>query len=1140
MAVDRGELRYLIRVEDKFTAPIRKFREELLKARSTMEFVKSTSAGFREFREDVQGATTAVRQFGRAQERSRGQARDATDEEAKAAKERQRQQREHLRGLQRAQAIENQTYRQNQALAKDLARAQAREAAAQKQATAAAKTHAAQVRSVRSEYDKTESSVNRVAFTFRRLFGILAAFTVAREIAAGFGALVVESIRFNQTLEDAQIGLAGVIAAAGEVRDSQGQVLGTAEAFAAAQKEAARQQGLLRLDALRTTATFQELLEVFQTATGPGLEAGLNLDQIRQLSVRVSQAATALGIAQNQLSEEVRSLLTGTGTQRTSRIFAVLFGSNDEIRRARESGTLFQLLSSRLEAFGNAAEATEQTFTGLNQRLRESVSVASGLAAGDLFNSLKEGIADVADLFVQVQRDAAGAIVAIEPKASTVAVLKQVFDFMEGIVSVLQEASQSIAFEDVQKALGDLLSVLEAVFVGGSAFVVGFARGIGDVLSALSTMAGLVKEIAPLLTLYIQLRVVLAAINGIAGKLVTTTLSSVAGLKNLASGFTSVKKEALTAEGATRAIAAGIGLAALSAVPIVGIIFDWNIGLEKSVKLVGLALVDAFRDVQTEARQAGSILRENLGIFEKGIRDEKGLAKTIVEDTGAIFGAFAAGVTEFVGATETAETIRKGIAKQLLADDKILEKAGIDRATREAEVRKKIKEDEAKRDAEFAKQLGDIIAEGAAGEGLEKKLNDRVKQIEDLIRKTREAANVDSGATFTGRPTPVTEEERERLALKNAELAVLRAELVLQGQIGAAEAARVSPQRQAVITAQATVQQLQQNLAILQTTNQLELQKLQRETANVRGAEAQAFAQERLNNLKATQAEKEREIALQIEAQKRALEEARLIAEGSIGEGLGRGLEQFVNDFSSSFLAGIAIVQNGLQSLASFAADALVGLFDPSYDFEAQLAQFLQGIAKQILTTIFQLLIATAVAKAFGVPLPSDPTPPPSLPGFAEGGEIPGGKAAPKIARPKNLDSRDTTPIWAQPGEYMHRLSAVKKYGLDVMEAINKGAIDPLALRQLAGLRKARAARAAVRSKVGYATGGLITPAAAQDTVRKASSEADGDQMPPIALVVGNEQSLDRLLAGGKRSMLDFVKANGPAIEATLARHRSR
>ena len=67
-----------------------------------------------------------------------------------------------------------------------------------------------------------------------------------------------------------------------------------------------------------------------------------------------------------------------------------------------------------------------------------------------------------------------------------------------------------------------------------------------------------------------------------------------------------------------------------------------------------------------------------------------------------------------------------------------------------------------------------------------------------------------------------------------------------------------------------------------------------------------------------------------------------------------------------------------------------------------------------------------------------------------------------------------------------------------------------------------------------YADGGLVPAAGLQQTRSEVRTATEAQSQPPIALVVGNEQSLDRLLAGGKRAMLDFMRINASAVSGII------
>jgi hypothetical protein len=237
----------------------------------------------------------------------------------------------------------------------------------------------------------------------------------------------------------------------------------------------------------------------------------------------------------------------------------------------------------------------------------------------------------------------------------------------------------------------------------------------------------------------------------------------------------------------------------------------------------------------------------------------------------------------------------------------------------------------------------------------------------------------------------------------------------------------------------------------------------------------------------------------------------------------------------------LEVLQSAVQSFADFASSAIVDAFDPTKDVDLRerFARLLQDIAKQILQTLFTLLIATAIAKAFGVPLPSNNEAIPNLPEFAEGGSVP--DSGSPIARPASVPKTDTTLAWLTPGEFVQTVGAVRTYGADVMEAIRQGAIDPLSLRSLAGLEGRRNVRRTVARSgaLAFADGGLVPAAGVQATRANLDRSSANAAQPPIALVVGNEQSLDRLLAGGKRAMLDFMRSNAGSIDGILSKNRT-
>lgn len=324
---------------------------------------------------------------------------------------------------------------------------------------------------LRNSLDRTDTAANRVSFTFRRLFGILAAFTAARLLAQQFTSAIKEMINFSRRIELAQLGVAALILATGQVANATGEVVDKTEQFVIAQREARKQLVLLRRDSLKTAATFQELLDAFQVGLAPGLQAGLNLDEIRKFSIRISQAATALGLSQNQLSEEIRSILSGTIQQRTTRIAASLGITNEDIKRAKEAGTLVEFLNEKFSAFKVAGEEAFNTFEGVLGRVRDGISLLLGAGGLEFFQSVKDLLKDIFESVAKA--DPISGV--ISPDPSAVRAVEQIGSALSaGIEDARAFAKEFGGLEGVATAVG---AAVKFAFSSTKSFLIGFVQG---------------------------------------------------------------------------------------------------------------------------------------------------------------------------------------------------------------------------------------------------------------------------------------------------------------------------------------------------------------------------------------------------------------------------------------------------------------------------------------------------------------------------------------------------------------------------------------------------------------------------------------------------------------------------------------
>lgn len=317
--------------------------------------------------------------------------------------------------------------------------------------------------------DKTNATANRISFTFRRLFGILAAFAAARLVFGFFADLVKDGVKFNAMIEQATLGLGSLFTAVGDVRDATGAAVDKASQLPLAMEEARRQVALLRSESLKAPGTFTDLLEAFQVAVAPGRQAGLIVDQIRKFTVQISQAAAALGVPQNQLSEEIRSILSGTIQARTTRIATALGITNEDVRRAKELGKLSEFLETRFKAFSVAGQQALGTFDVIISNLQDALEQLFGGGAKGLFDQLK-GL--LSELQAGAQSEGPGGI--LKPNPEAVAVVRALLDGLAAAVAEARRLRTELSLselEPVARAIGHAFELV-ATFLGRSLEIV--------------------------------------------------------------------------------------------------------------------------------------------------------------------------------------------------------------------------------------------------------------------------------------------------------------------------------------------------------------------------------------------------------------------------------------------------------------------------------------------------------------------------------------------------------------------------------------------------------------------------------------------------------------------------------------------
>lgn len=260
----------------------------------------------------------------------------------------------------------------------------------------------AQAGAVLSEVGGSLAALGPIALAVVAALGVLLATVAALAVGfvsfgAGVGvgavalvAIAKQGLEAHRQLEQVQLGIAAIITSLAQVKVAGLPVEG-AEKFKVAMKLAADQVAKLRVDAINTTATFEQIAPAFQAALAPGLAAGLSLDQVREITVKVVQAAGALGIPFEQVNQEVRAILEGTinGDARLAKVLGI---SNKMVASWKQQGTLAEELNKRLEGFSIAGVEAANTLDGLVSNLQEALNVFSAEATTRAFNTLKAEI----------------------------------------------------------------------------------------------------------------------------------------------------------------------------------------------------------------------------------------------------------------------------------------------------------------------------------------------------------------------------------------------------------------------------------------------------------------------------------------------------------------------------------------------------------------------------------------------------------------------------------------------------------------------------------------------------------------------------------------------------------------------------
>lgn len=268
----------------------------------------------------------------------------------------------------------------------------------------APKEQASPTKNLSSDLDKaTDSAYNfwgaskGIFGTFQKIsFNIFLIRQGLLQAYSAFESILSPAVTFSMEMETNQVGMAGILSSMTEIN---GKALEWNDAMGISKSIIAD----LNKEAVKTSATSEELINTFRALLGPGLGAGMNLDQIKEFTVVGVNAVKSLGLDGRQLIQELRDLVQG-GIQPASSTLATALGLKDsDIKAAKNSAEgLFAFLMKRMEGFKYASLATGNTFKGMIDQIKEGYTLITAQAFNPLIEELRSIVKSVRDYMLEI------------------------------------------------------------------------------------------------------------------------------------------------------------------------------------------------------------------------------------------------------------------------------------------------------------------------------------------------------------------------------------------------------------------------------------------------------------------------------------------------------------------------------------------------------------------------------------------------------------------------------------------------------------------------------------------------------------------------------------------------------------------
>lgn len=289
-------------------------------------------------------------------------------------------------------------------------------------------------RGLKDSHDKAVQSSAGFDNMKSKLLGLAAGVGILYTLKEAFEKVVHTGIEYNDQLETMKIGISSLIAVNASNTTSLGRNITALEKYQMATTTSAQVMQELKLANLETSATLAQLTQAFQAALAPSLKAGMNLKQTVEYTKLMTQAAGAMGVPMEQLSQELKSVVSGTIDLNS--VVAMNLGiTNDQIKKAKEQGELYEFLRSKLQDFAIAGADVSNSFSGSVSNMEDAFSTFAAEISEPVFDTLKEGAKKATELF----NDLTKSIIEMKLEAKDIRDIREYEEYFEKMASLQKE-----------------------------------------------------------------------------------------------------------------------------------------------------------------------------------------------------------------------------------------------------------------------------------------------------------------------------------------------------------------------------------------------------------------------------------------------------------------------------------------------------------------------------------------------------------------------------------------------------------------------------------------------------------------------------------------------------------------------------